>query len=194
VRKSSAGLFWGGFLVVVGLLWLLDNTGAYGFDFGEMIQRGWPIIIIALGVWMLTGKSDDHKVRATAPVAGEASERVSHGLGDVELTPETLDARGLQVRVGAGEVKLDLRPTRLNEAENTVYVKVGLGDVRVDVPRDLPVSVDARTGGGDLHLLGRESDGFAARLEVKDPGYDAAARRLRLTIRVGLGDVRVRRN
>jgi len=152
VRKSSAGLFWGGFLVVVGLLWLLDNTGAYGFDFGEMIQRGWPIIIIALGVWMLTGRSDDHKVRATVSVAGDASEKLSHGLGDVELTPEALDARGLQVRVGAGEVKLDLRPTRLTEAENTVYVKVGLGDVRIDIPRDLPVSVDARTGGGDLHF------------------------------------------
>ena len=106
----------------------------------------------------------------------------------------SLDARGLQVRVGAGEVRLDLRPTRLTGAENTIYVKVGLGDGRIDVPRDLPVSIDARTGGGDLHLLGRESDGFAARLDFKDPGYDAAARKLRLTIRVGLGDVQVRRN
>ena len=194
MRKSSAGLFWGGFLVLVGLLWLLDNTGAYSFDFGELVHRGWPIIIIALGVWMLTGRSRGHKVVAMATVAGDASERFSHGLGDVELTPETIDARGLQVRVGAGEVKLDLRPTRLTGAENTIYVKVGLGDVRIDVPRELPVSIDARTGGGDLHLLGRESDGFAARLDFKDPGYDAAARKLRLTIRVGLGDVQVRRN
>lgn len=191
--KSSSGLLWGGLLVGVGILWLLNNTGAFEFDFGEMVSRGWPIIIIALGVWMLAGRNGKNKVNLSTNVSGVVSDKMSHGVGEVELAPEAIDSRGLEIRMGAGEVKLDLRGTRLEQAENRVTVKVGLGDVRIDLPKDLPVSVDAKTGGGDLHLLGRESDGFAAKLEFKDPGYDGAPRRLLMTVRVGLGDVRVRR-
>jgi lia operon protein LiaF len=185
---------WGGILVTVGFLWLLNNTGAFEFDFGEMVSRGWPIIIIALGVWMLAGRSGRRKLEVTVSPSGVVAEKFSHGLGEVELAPEAIDTHGLEIKMGAGEVKLDLRQTRLESAENRVTVKVGLGDVRIEVPKDLPVCVDAKTGGGDLNLLGRESDGFAARLDFKDPGYDGAPRRLFLTIRIGLGDVRVRRS
>lgn len=193
VSKSSSGLFWGLLLVTAGFIWLLNNTGAIQFDFGELTSRAWPVFIIALGVWMLTGKSRSGKAVTTSTVMGEKSEHLSHGLGEVELAPESIGSRGLEVKVGAGEVKLDLRQTRFSDGESTVHVKLGLGDVRIDVPKDLPVAVDAKTGGGDLHLLGRESDGFAARLDFKDPNYDSAARKLRLITRVGLGDVRVKR-
>lgn len=191
--KSNTGLLWGGLLVGVGFLWLLNNTGAFEFDFGEMMSRGWPIIIIALGVWMLAGRNGKKTATLSITPSGDVSEKMSHGLGEIELSPEAIDSRGLEIRMGAGEVKLDLRQTRLEPTENNVTVKVGLGDVRIDVPKDVPVAVDAKTGGGDLHLLGRESDGFAARLDFKDPGYDGAPRKLRLSIRVGLGDARVRR-
>lgn len=192
MSKSSSGLLWGGILVVVGILWLLNNTGAFEFDLGEMMSRGWPIIIIVLGVWMLAGRNGQPKL--TVDIRGGAdSDKIAHGLGEMELAPEAIDSRGLEVKMGAGEVKLDLRSTRLEQTESRVIVKVGLGDVRIDVPKDLPVSVDAKTGGGDLHLLGRESDGFAAKLDFKDPGYEGAQRRLKMTVRVGLGDVRVRR-
>ncbi len=179
--------------MVVGIFWLLNNTGAFEFDFGEMMSRGWPIIIIALGVWMLAGRNGKNKITMSATVSGAVAEKMSHGVGEIELSPEAIDSHGLEIRMGAGEVKLDLRQTRLEPTENSVTVKVGLGDVRIEVPKDVPVAVDAKTGGGDLHLLGRESDGFAARLDFKDPGYDSAPRKLHLSIRVGLGDVRVRR-
>ena len=194
--KSNTGLLWGGILVIVGIFWLLNNTGAFEFDFGEMMSRGWPIIIIALGVWVLAGRNGKNRVSVTVSGthSGVVSEKMSHGVGELELSPEALDARGLEIKMGAGEVKLDLTRTRLEPSENSVTVKVGLGDVRIDLPKDVPVAVDAKTGGGDLHLLGRESDGFAARLDFKDPGYDGAPRKLRLNIRVGLGDARVRRN
>jgi predicted membrane protein len=189
-------MFWGLLLVGAGLIWLLNNVGAIDFDFGEFVQRAWPVIIIALGVWMLTGSS---RRRVQVEVVGapaftsKSSESLTHGLGEVEMAPESIDSRGLEVKVGAGEVKLDLRQTRFADGESSLHVKLGLGDVRIDLPRDLPVAIDAKTGGGDLHLLGRESDGFAARLDFKDQNYDIALRKLRVVTRVGLGDVSVKR-
>lgn len=193
MSKSSSGLLWGFLLVAAGFIWLLNNVGAFDFDFGEMMSRGWPVIIIAMGVWMLTGKARHSRTVTVSAVVGEASERLTHGLGDVDLAPDKVDANGLEIKVGAGEVKLDLRQTKFPDGENNVTVKLGLGDVRIDVPKDLPISIDAKTGGGDLELLGRESDGFAAKLEFKDPDYDTAPRKVRVVTRVGLGDVRVRR-
>jgi hypothetical protein len=190
---SKSGLIWGFALVTVGLIWLLNNTGAIELDFGELTSRGWPVVIIALGVWMLTGGARGSKQVTAAVAGGPGVDRLAHGLGEVELAPESLSERGLEVKVGAGEVKLDLRQTRFRDGENLLHVKVGLGDVRIEVPRDIPVAIDAKTGGGDLDLLGRESDGFAARLDFKDSGYDSAPRRLRVITRVGLGDIRVKR-
>lgn len=192
--KSSSGLLWGFLLVAAGLIWLLNNVGAMDFDFGELVSRGWPIIIIALGIWMLTSRSERDRSEAGPAVTVQVSDRLTHGLGEVELAPETIDREGLEIKVGAGEVKLDLRGTRFADGECTVQIKVGLGDIRIEVPRDLPVAVDAKTGGGDLYLLGRETDGFAARLDFKDAQYDTALRKLRIITRVGLGDVRVRRS
>ena len=192
--KSSSGLFWGLLLLLAGLVWLLNNVGALDFDFGELVSRGWPIIIIALGVWMLTSRSGRRGSESGPAITVQVSDRLTHGLGEVDLSPESIDRQGLEIKVGAGEVKLDLRATRFSDGESTIQIKVGLGDIRIEVPRDLPVAVDAKTGGGDLYLLGRESDGFAARLDFKDPQYDTAPRRLRVITRVGLGDVRVRRS
>jgi hypothetical protein len=38
-------------LIVLGVLFLLDNLGVLHFDW--VFERGWPVLLIGLGVWML---------------------------------------------------------------------------------------------------------------------------------------------
>ena len=37
-------------LIVVGMLFLFSTLGIFNFDW---IRHGWPIIVIAIGIWML---------------------------------------------------------------------------------------------------------------------------------------------
>ena len=185
---SRSGLFWGLVLLIVGAVWLLNNVGAVFFDFGEFIGRAWPVAIIIVGIWILVGSRQPSVVKGNP-----AAQRLSHGLGDLHMTPDRIDPEGLEVKVGAGEVKMDLTGTKLQDRENLVTVKIGFGDIEIRTPNNVPVFVNGRTGAGDLHLFGRDADGFAARLDFRDPDYELSARKLRIDLKAGLGDIRVER-
>lgn len=190
MSKSNTNLFFGLALLFVGLLWLLNNVGAMDFDFGDFIGRAWPVAIIVVGAWMLFGGGS----KTETDVQKKLADSFSQGVGDLELAPEHLEPNGLEVKLGAGEIKLDLRSTRLQQGKNVVQIKLGVGDIEVEAPRGVALSVEGRTGAGDLRLLDRKTDGFAARLDIQDEQFAAADTSLRITARSGLGDITVTRS
>lgn len=64
-RRDGSSLIWGIVLVALGLMFLFGNFG-YGWWFGGM--RWWPVLLIALGVWMLYQQREGAGP-ATAPPA-----------------------------------------------------------------------------------------------------------------------------
>lgn len=50
-RHSSGRIFWGLMLILLGVLFLLDQMGQ--LDFGNLISRWWPLILVAAGLWQL---------------------------------------------------------------------------------------------------------------------------------------------
>jgi hypothetical protein len=44
------GVFWGGILILLGLLFLLDNLGIFSVSVWSLF---WPVLLIAFGVWVL---------------------------------------------------------------------------------------------------------------------------------------------
>jgi predicted membrane protein len=52
IRKDSSGrIFWGIIIMLVGVLLLLQQMDK--LDFGDVIARYWPLILILVGVWQL---------------------------------------------------------------------------------------------------------------------------------------------
>jgi lia operon protein LiaF len=189
VSKSNSSAFWGMVLLVLGVVWLLNNVGVMYFDLGDFLSRAWPAAIIIVGVWLLFGGR--HRKTVTQV---DATETVSHSVGDVDLKPGEIGHDGLHVNVSAGEVHLDLGATRFQDRENWIVVKLGLGDIRIVVPKSLPVKIEGRTGIGDLHIFDNHRDGFGAKLDFQDPDYERAQRKLYLVAKSGLGDVKVTRS
>ena len=50
-RHSSGRIFWGLVLILLGVLFLLDQMGRA--DFGDLISSWWPLILVAAGLWQL---------------------------------------------------------------------------------------------------------------------------------------------
>ena len=48
-RKKQESLFWGLVLLIVGLLFLLDNLGL-DIDIWDVLDRFWPLILVAIGI------------------------------------------------------------------------------------------------------------------------------------------------
>lgn len=51
IREHSGRIFWGLVLIVVGGLFLLESL--HKADAGEIISQYWPVILIAVGLWIL---------------------------------------------------------------------------------------------------------------------------------------------
>lgn len=54
-HRSHAGrIFWGLFLILIGVMFLLDRMGRFDFDLGYLISHYWPVIFIAIGlsIWL----------------------------------------------------------------------------------------------------------------------------------------------
>jgi predicted membrane protein len=52
LKKNLSGrIFWGLVLILLGVLFLLDQMGRA--DFGDIVSRWWPLILVAIGLWQL---------------------------------------------------------------------------------------------------------------------------------------------
>ncbi|MEX2143501.1 MAG: DUF5668 domain-containing protein, partial [Anaerolineales bacterium] len=85
---SRDNIFWGLILLVVGSLFLADNLGYFTFNLNLL----WPLFIIALGIYILVGRSSQQGDLASQAVsvplgsAKEASIRMEHGAGSFQIS------------------------------------------------------------------------------------------------------------
>ncbi|HVU78748.1 MAG TPA: PspC domain-containing protein [Gaiellaceae bacterium] len=102
------------------------------------------------------------------------------GVGDRTYTPTT--AATTSHHLGLGKLTLDL-----TEAPRGAHVNatVGIGELRVIVPRGRNATLDARVKAGSIDALGRHDSGSHAHLVL--PGGDA----LTVDARVGAGHIEV---
>jgi predicted membrane protein len=94
--------------------------------------------------------------------------------------------------LGAGTLTLDLRDLELPPGTTEVQAGVNLGELVVVVPPEVSVAGEGRVFLGEVDHFDRTNGGIAPRASLADPGTDAD-RVLELRLRVGLGQIEVRR-
>ena len=109
----------------------------------------------------------------------------SAGMGEKAVNPLTAAGVEGEYEHGMGVVRLDL--TDVNDVEqllgSTIRVENGAGDIKVTIPDDLNVAVDAQVDAGEIRVLGRKTNGTDVSLvnPPDDPGQPALTLRLRET-------------
>lgn len=105
------------------------------------------------------------------------------GVGDRVYTPASPADVQRDYKLGIGDLEIDLSKL---PAGSTAHVRadLGIGELRIVVPRDTAVVVNAHARVGELHVLGRRDDGRNARVVT---GSGA----LRIDATVGAGRVDV---
>ncbi|MFD1859031.1 PspC domain-containing protein [Aeromicrobium camelliae] len=96
--------------------------------------------------------------------------------GDHRFVPVNAEQATRTLEVGAGQLRYDLTEVRdLDDlAGKSVQITHGAGVVRVVVPEELDVNVDARIRwGGQVSVFARHDEGWDARVEVPSDSDDA---------------------
>jgi hypothetical protein len=195
---AAATVLVGALLVLVGIGWLLDAAG---------VAVPWrailPASLIAVGLACVAGafRGRQHAlmvvgvalmvVLALAAAADwDLDVPVTGGVGDRSEQPRT-PADLTRYELAAGDLLVDLRQLQVPPGTTAVEARVGAGELVVLVPGGVSVEVQARSGLGEVQVLGQQKSGLGNRLyTIADAAGDGT---LRLDVRVGLGQVRVER-
>jgi Domain of unknown function (DUF5668) len=171
--NRSPSVFWGGLIVLVGVLFLLSNLGVFdNLDWNIV----WPVLLIALGVWLLIarigpgGASAD--VDSAEPREGleRARLEVAVGAARLDIAARPLDDQLYRVHIEhAGtppEVRLDRAGGTLRIAQRSDWF-MGARRLVVDARLSdaIPWEVVCTTGAirGDFDLTSATLTGFSCR-------------------------------
>jgi predicted membrane protein len=177
---------------VVGLVLAAGNTiePTYVFAIGLLIVGaalvvstwfGRSFVLIPLGV-VLAGLMSVSTL-IDVPITG--------GIGDKQATPLTLADLHDEYHLGMGELRLDLSHLTFERGTaHTVRATVGIGSLRVTVPRNATVELHGHAGVGELRLFGQRDEGIRVDRDTTLAAGENAPR-IVLEVEVGLGEVRV---
>jgi len=194
-QRSALGLLTLGAAPIVGAsVWLIagdvSNRGALTF--------GWATIVIGCGlvVGAFSGRARwlvlPALLTSIAALAASALSFADVGVnrhshdGTVVLGPGSAVAGTYKTGVGDLQLVLSEYPDDV-----TTRVEVGIGHLTVVVPDDAHVQVDSRVGIGAIDTLGTTTDGYRRALVVNS--NPSGSQLIKLTLRVGVGDIEVRR-
>ena len=188
------GLIGGVILLVIGVLFLLQNTGALRFDWGV----AWPILVIAVGLVVLAGALGGSRQHGT-------------GVASVAIPSDGASRLWLSLRLGAGRYRLAGGARQLVEVEATdpmIESRVErLGDLRrvrlspstswwgwnwrtgmewrIAVAGDTPTVLDLQGGAGDFAF-------DLSGIDVTSATVSIGAAELRLVLPRPRGEVPIR--
>jgi phage shock protein PspC (stress-responsive transcriptional regulator) len=188
--------------VSLGVLGLADAAGA---AVPVSAYLALPLLVVGLGlvVGAWWGRSRGLVALGVllalvlVPVATLERLDVAQRLDDaaVQRTLAPSDVAGLDgraVELGAADLTYDLSAVDFSGTETDLAVRVGFGEMRVVVPADVTVRVDASVGAGELDLLGDRSEGVGLTRSLTDEGRSDTGTVV-LDLEMGLGTVEVDR-
>lgn len=198
----SGRVFWGGIMILFGVLFLLDNLRM--LDFGEVVSNFWPLILVAIGIKMLVSRKRHEPMPMTptdttlgsgpSPSPGAFSTDYlseSRFIGDINLQVSSTAFQGGTVSNFIGDINLDLSGITLAEGQRNLTISGFIGDVNLVAPKNVPYAVTASLAIGDLVMFGRKEDGFGVNRTYKSSEFEASITRLNIRISFFIGDIKV---
>lgn len=196
-RRLYGPMVVGAILVVAGGIWLLAALDAFSIRASIVL----PAILAVVGLALIVGSFDGpHSglvvfgVFLTIAVVAAAvvpSGAFEGGIGQREYVVTNQVDLASDYNVAMGDLTLDLSGLILTQS-TTVAVAVGTGQMRIQLPEDVPVSIDAAVEAGQINLLGETADGLSVARTYTSPGFADAAVRLTLDLNVVAGQIEVR--
>ncbi len=203
-KKPRSNSYTGGvILVIFGVLLLLDQMNA--LDFGDVMSRFWPLILIAIGVKIILfpknkaadvhGRVEDAQFH---DISSGESERVAEDtfnetkvFGDCRHRLTHPAFSGGRCSVTFGDIDINAAEMGVAPGQQTLYLNGVFGDVRLTLPSNVPVLVRANSAAGDINILGRKSEGLFIQKTYKSDDFDDAEDRLVIVASILFGDIKV---
>jgi predicted membrane protein len=187
----------GGVMTLVGLLWLLERTGAIDLTVTAVLAVGTVIVGLALMALAHRGAQTGLVVFGsilaviTLLTAAAPLEGFQGGVGDRLIEVTSVQNIETDYNLSMGKLTIDMRHLEGLDGSISVTASVGMGELVVRVPEGLAVEVQARSGAGEVEIFDRRTDGVGVDETYQTPGFLEESDTLALEVAVFLGRVEV---
>ncbi|HEU4915109.1 MAG TPA: LiaF domain-containing protein [Acidimicrobiia bacterium] len=187
----------GGVLVLIGILWLLERTGA--IDVSVTVVLGLATMVVGISL-MVLARDRAHGglivfgtllalvalLTAAAPFEG-----FQGGVGDRTVVVSSVDEIRPDYNQAIGALTIDLRQVSDLGSATRLTASVGMGDLTVRVPEGTPIEVEAGVGAGQIEILGRVTEGVSIDDTYESTGFAGSEQSLSLDLQAFTGRVEV---
>jgi lia operon protein LiaF len=201
--RNNSNLVWGIILIVIGLVFLLDNYDVVSAR--EVVSTYWPLVLVLLGIHLIW-RSNREKPQVTGSAqanrgmhvggektVGNSSDTLSESniMGDVNLRVTSASFRGGSVNTVFGDTRLDCTSMSLAEGEQILRISGVFGDVRIELPSNISFRVAGNTLAGSITIHDYQKSGIGQTIAYHTDDYETADKKLLIDISQILGDVKV---
>lgn len=180
----------------IGLFGILSNAGVTALTGSDIARYGWPLLLVAVGLAILIGDrawfagwcspgswSEDEKWQSCS--------RMRH-IGDLYhgRTPWVLD-KNHDFYHGIGDVVIDLTTADIRPGLHRIFLKAGIGEVKIRVPDGVNLEIDTSVGIGELDLFGEKRSGFTGLSLSRRIEVEGAEATVQIEAKIGIGDMTV---
>ena len=170
-----------GYLIVLGLAYLLDSLGVRSFGIAGSIGVAVGLALIGAGILAFIAA---WRVRRFA-------RRLRLAIGHVRSDMSGWALDDAVVSTVLGDISLDLRQADLPEGETQLTLLCWIGTIQVRVPREVGVDVTAQAIVGTVDVLGEREEGFVRDIHVQSEAYGQQPRRLQMRLSTFMGELLV---
>ncbi|NIM04012.1 hypothetical protein GTN66_07720 [bacterium] len=181
-------------LLLLGLLFLLNNINVVDVDILEIIRTYWPLLLIALGIEVIRvsrkvrGKFRWLKEEAEPEVEG-GEIRISRKLGSYDFDFKGKELGSGKIELALGEVKIDIQDAIIREGNNILKISSKMGSVKIKASKKQPLMVKARAVMGEVKIFENRESGLSPEVEYKSDTFETSPSKLTLVIRQLMGEV-----
>ena len=196
-NNNKSNYTWGFVLVILGLLFLLNNLDI--LDIGDVFSNFWPVVLIIVGLYLVFkkdtvskgGEGWDSSFGDKRYTSSEENVIESNTFGDLNVVLDSKDFQSGTIRTTFGDAKVDATQIGLSGDEKKLFVNTVFGDVKVSAPKDVAIKVSASNLAGDIKIFDEKRDGFNQRYTYESPEYSTADKKLYIVCSVTFGDIKV---
>ncbi|WP_078381542.1 cell wall-active antibiotics response protein LiaF [Sutcliffiella halmapala] len=215
IYRRKQALFISVTLLVFGGLLVLDRVGLIHFEL-SMIWKLWPLLFIYLGIKLFIRKkpvkvtvtkgdhdftffSEDHEVPKyqTEPNYKEIKKppppKKVITIGEIKMNKPNWSVEPLTLKTVVGDYYFDFSKAYIPDKETPIEIKGMVADLKMLVPEDLPIRIDAYVKMGKVRVFDEVSQGKSSRIIYESPNYSSATRKLNIALDLKIGDVRIDR-
>jgi len=200
-ERNAARVILGTLILLIGVAWMLEIAGAVDdLPWSYLLPAAVIVIgiglvadsrgpthggLVALGIILTLFMLVDVSISGFDFTSGETV------IGPRNERPGSF-AELEDASIFAGELTVDLSEVEFPVGETKLNVSAFAGSIRVIVPDDVTVELDAGTFAGEIRALGKRSEGVGPRLDETFTGTDTG-RILKLDVSAFAGEIEVTR-